>query len=99
MDAVAVAQGVIGDIQDMIGFVIGEMNLEHMEALVDAIDETDLLGEQMKSADAAVADTVNALGNLVVNVGGREDGPMAADRSGFIETTLDSALASTEAIS
>ena len=99
LDTVAVAQGVIGDIQDMIGFVIGEMNLEQMEALVDAIDEPDFLGEQMKSADAAVADAVNAIANLVVNVGGREDGPMAADRFGFIEPTLDSALASAEAIS
>ena len=68
-------------------------------ALVDEIDEPDLLGEQMKGADTAIADGVNAVGNLVVNVGGGEDGPIATDRFGLIEAALNSALVSAEAIS
>ena len=70
-----------------------------MKSIIDAIDEPDLVREQMKGADAAEADAVDAVGNLVANVGGREDGPIAANRFGFVEPTLNSALVSAEAIS
>ena len=99
LNAVAVAEGVIGDIQYMIGFVIGEVNLEQMKALVDEVDQPDFLGEQVKGADAAVADAVHTLGDFVVDVAGGKDGTIAANGFGFVEATLDSALASAEPIS
>ena len=99
MEAVAVTQGVIGNIQYVIGFMIRKMNLEQMEALVDEVDQPDLLGKQVKGADAAEADAVNAFGDFVMNVGGSENGPIATHRLGFIEPPLNSALASAEAVS
>jgi WD40 repeat protein len=83
----------------MIGFVVGRLNLEQMESSVDGIGESDALGEQMESADAAIADGVNAVGDFVVDVGGGEDGAIAAHGFGFVESSLDSALVSTEPLS
>jgi hypothetical protein len=83
----------------MIGFVIDRTNFEKVKSLIDGIDQADALGQQLKGADAAMADTVNAFGDFVMNVAGIEDGSMAADRFGLIEATLDSALASAEPIS
>lgn len=99
MEASAVAKGVISEIQYMVGFVIREMNLEQMEASIDGIGEPDAIGEQMKSADAAIVDGVNAVGDIVVDVRGGEDGSIAAHGFGFVESSLDSALVSTEPLS
>ena len=99
MEASAVTEGVVGNIQNMIGFVIGETNFEQVKALIDGIDESDALDEQMKGPDAAVADAVNAVGDFVVNIAGGENGSMAGEWFGFIEAALNSALASVEAIS
>ena len=52
----------------MIGFVIGQMNLEQVETSVDGLDEAELVGEGMHGADATVADAAGALGDLVVDV-------------------------------
>ena len=99
MQAIAVTKGVVGEIEDMIGFVIEHVNLEEMEFAIDGIDEAETLGEEMKGADAAMADAVNAVGDFVVDVAGREDGSMAAVGFGFIEPALDTTLVSVQAIS
>ena len=52
LEAIAVAQGVISDIEYMIGFVIGQVNLEQMQLAVDGVDETDAARQKMKDADA-----------------------------------------------
>jgi len=57
------------------------VNLEEMEFAIDGIDEADALSEEMKGADAAVADAVNAIGDFIVDVAGGEDRPITADRT------------------
>jgi len=96
LQTVAVAQSVIGDIEYMIGFVIGEMNLEQVQFAIDGVDESNASSQQVKRADAAVRDAVNAVGNFVVNVAGREDGPIAATGFAFVKPALKTALASVE---
>ncbi len=38
----------------MIGFVVGQMNLEQVQFLVDGVDQTDAPSQQMDRANAAV---------------------------------------------
>ena len=99
MEAIAVAKSVVGEIEDMIGFVVEHVNLEEMEFAINGVDKADALGEEMKGADAAVADAVHAIGDFVVDVAGGEDGAIGGAGFGFIEPTLDAALVSVEAMS
>jgi hypothetical protein len=70
-----------------------------MKPLIDGVDEPDALREQLEGADAAVTDAMNAVGDFVMDVGGGQDGPMAADGFGFVQPTLDTALVSVELMS
>ena len=45
-DAFAAGEDVEGDVQDMVGFVIGEMPLEDMEVVVDVADQADPARQQ-----------------------------------------------------
>ena len=40
----------------MIGFVIGQVELEQMQALVDGVDQANALGQQVDGANAAARD-------------------------------------------
>ena len=78
--------------------MVRHMNLEQLESLIDGVDETNTSGEKMKGADAAMADAVHAVGDLVVDVAGGQHGPRAVDAFGFVEPTLHPALASAKAL-
>jgi hypothetical protein len=69
------------------------MNLQQGEASVDAFNESEFAGKQMKGADATVGNAMNAVANLVVNVAGGEDGLRAATQVGFIEAAVNPPLA------
>src|SRR3984957_16852367 len=89
----AVAQRVVGQVEHMVRLVVGHVNLEQVQVLVDGIDEADPLGEQMKSADAAVGDAAAAVGDVIVDVGRGEGGPADVAEPFLVETAFDSALA------
>src|SRR5207237_4003873 len=99
LQAVAVAKRVVGEIEDMIGFGVRQVDFEQMEFAINGIDEADALGEKMKGADAAVTDAVHAVGDFVVDVDGGKDRPMAAEGFGFVEAALGTALVSVQAMS
>ncbi len=44
LEAGAVAQRVVGDVEDVVGLVIGEMDLEQVQALVDGLGQADVGG-------------------------------------------------------
>jgi hypothetical protein len=96
LQAGAVTQGVVSDGKDVVGLVIGEMNLQELEALVEAFDESEAAGEQMESADAAGGNAANTVADLIVNVAGGEDGLGAAPQVRFIEASFDPPLAVTQ---
>ena len=93
LEAGAVAQGVVGDVEDVVGLVVGQVELEQVQALVDGVDEAELAGQGVDGADAAVGDAAGAVGDLVVDVGGGEHGSGAAAEVGFVEAAFDAALA------
>jgi hypothetical protein len=79
--------------------MVRHVNDEQVQSPIDGVDETDAAREQLESADAAVADAVNAVGDFIVNVRRGKNRPIVTDRFGFIEPTLHTALASVEAMS
>ena len=99
LQAIAVAQGVVSDVENVIGLMIGQMDLEKMQAFVDGVDEAALACEEMKGADAAIGRCRGCVGDVVMNVACLEDRLGAIAELGFVETALDLALARVEAVS
>ena len=89
-DALAAGEEIEGDVQDMVGFVVGQMPLEQMEVAVDFLDELDLLSQQEEGADAAGTEPPDAIGRLIVDIGRGHHGygPLGSGRIG--ESLLDS---------
>jgi hypothetical protein len=89
----AVAQRVVGEVQDVVGLMVGEVELEQMESLVDGLGEAEFPHEQLDGADAAAGDGLRLGGGLVVDVGRSDDriGRWCGDRT--VEAAADFALA------
>ena len=53
LDPLAAGQEVVGDVQHVVGFVVGQMPLEQVEVVVDVADQPGPAGQQVDGADAA----------------------------------------------
>ena len=63
----------------MVGFMIGEGELEQLQASVDgSVDGAEPAGEGMDEADAAAGNATGTIGDLIVNVAGSHHGLGAA---------------------
>ena len=93
LQAGAAAHGVVGDSENVIGFVIGQVNLEEAELLVEGFVQAPVFDEPMDCPEAAAGDSAGALGDLVLDVAGGEDGLEGEGIPAFVEAALDSALA------
>ncbi len=93
LQASAVTEGVVSDVEDVVGIVVGQVLLKQVQSLVDGVNESELSGQGVEGADTAVGDGAGPSSNLVVNVGGSEHWSGAAPEVGFVESALDSALA------
>src|SRR5208282_5336026 len=80
-------------VEDVVTLVVGEVELEQVEAFVDGLGQSELADEQVDGADATAGDGLDLGGGLVVDVGGGEDrhGRRRRDRS--IEPAVDFPLA------
>ena len=76
-EAATAGQDVECDVQDMVGFVIGEMALEEMEVEVDGGDQAGGPCQQHHGADAADGQAVDTLAEFVVDVAGGDHGDFA----------------------
>jgi hypothetical protein len=93
LQAGAVTQGVVGEGEDVVGLVVGEVELEQVQVPIEGVDEADLAGEGVEGADTAAADAPGAVGDLVVDVAGGEHGAAAVRDAGFVEAAFEAALA------
>src|SRR5262249_43910084 len=66
-----------GEVQDMVGFVVGEMNLEEMEVVVNRGDQAGPPRQQEHGPDAAWGQSLDALTQLVMDIGGGDHGDFA----------------------
>ena len=87
-DSFAAGEDVEGDVQDMVGFVIGKMPFEEMEVVVDVADQADPAGQQEHGADAAGGKALDAIGEFVVDVVGGHHG-LIAFRSGPVLDAIE----------
>jgi hypothetical protein len=69
-DAFAAGEDVESDIQDVVGFVIGEMAFEEVKVLVDVPDQADPPRQQEHGTDATGIEALDAIGEFVVDVVG-----------------------------
>jgi len=88
-----VAQRVVGEVQDVVTLVVGEVELQHMESFVDGLGQAELADQELDGADAAAGDCPRLGGDIVMDVGGGEDrvGRWGSDRP--VESPADFALA------
>ena len=61
----------------MIRFVVGEVEFEEVQAVVDGVDQAEPAGQDVHGADAAVSDALAAAAHFVMDVAGGEHGPVA----------------------
>jgi len=73
VEAGAVAQGVVGEVQDVVALVIREVVLEQVESFVDGLGQSELANEQLDGADAAAGDSLRLGGDFVVDIGRGDD--------------------------
>jgi hypothetical protein len=93
VEAGAVAQRVVGEVQDVVGLVVGEVELQQVESLVDGLGQAELADQQMDGADAAAGDAAGLGGDVIVDVGGGEDRLGRGGGDGPVESAADSPLA------
>ena len=96
MQAGAVAQGVVGEVEDVIRLVVGQVDLEQVQPAVDGLGQAQLAHQEVDGADTAVADAPATVADFVVDVAGGEHGLGAAAQVVFVQTFLDAALAAGE---
>ena len=87
-------QQVVGDVQHVVGIVIGQMDLQQAEAAIDGLVEAELLGQQMDGPDAAVGGRSRAFGDFIMDVRGGHDGPIASAVVVLVQSSGDPPLAS-----
>ena len=92
-EVAAVAQRVVSDVENVIGLVIGEMDLEKLQSLINSVDESKLTGEGVHGADAAVDDATSTIRDLIVDVVGGKHRLVTTSELALVEAALDAALA------
>jgi len=87
------AQGVVGEVEDVVTFVIREMVLQQVKPLVDGLSEAEFADQELDGADATTGDGLCLGGGLVADVGRGDDwfGRWSGDRP--VETATDFSLA------
>src|ERR1700690_1626558 len=92
----AFAECVVGDVADMIRFVVGQMVFEQDEPPVNRLGETESVREGVDGANAAVGNTAVSLADFVMDVAGGENRPPTAFEVELVEPAFNSALASVQ---
>ena len=94
LQAIAVAQGVVGEVEDMIGFGIRQVDFEQVQLLIDGFNQPDVLGQFVEQRNAAAGGAINAVVEIEVEVtAAAQDGLGAIGEFGFVEALLDDSLA------
>lgn len=89
LEARAVAEGVVGEVEDVIGIGIGQVQFEQLQASVDSVDQADVLGKFVKQRDAAESGAIDALVEFKVEVAtATKDGLGGVGELGFVEASL-----------
>lgn len=95
LQAAAIAQGVVGDGENVIGFVIREVQLEQVQPLVDGRRQPQSPCQPVYQADPAVGCPDVPISDFVLNVRRSEHGNReVVGKVEFVQSPFDSPLAS-----
>ena len=89
-EAAATGEDIESNVQNMVGFVIGEVAFEEMEIEVDAGDQAGGPCQHHHGADAAGGEALDALAEFVVDVGGGDHGAVAFGAGAILDAVEDS---------
>ena len=94
----AAGEDVEGDVEDVVGLVVGEVAFEEMEVVIDVGDQPGPACHQEHGADAAGGQSLDAIGEFVVDVGGGDHGAFALGTGAVLDAAEDSPLASAQLV-
>jgi hypothetical protein len=89
-EAPTTGDDVESDVQDMVGFVVGQMSFEKVEIPIDIVDQANLLSQQENGADTAGTEPFDAIGLFVVDIGSGHHGLGSLGSGQIGETAVDS---------
>ena len=89
-DPRAPSRDVEGDVENVVGFVIGEVTFEEMEVAVDVADQAGLASDQEHGAEAAGTEAVDAAGQFIMDVGGGHHGLITFGPGAVLDAIEDS---------
>jgi hypothetical protein len=95
-DPFATGEDVEGDVQDMVGFVIGEVTFEDVKLGVDVADQAGRACQEEHGTDAAGREALDSVGQLIVDVCGGDHGLVAFGSLLILDALEDSVLAFAE---
>jgi hypothetical protein len=68
VEAGAVAEGVVGEVEDVVTLVVREVVFEQVESFVDGLGQPELADEELDGTDAAAGDGPGLGGDFIVQV-------------------------------
>src|SRR5262249_32940817 len=89
----AAGEEIEGDVQDMIGLVVGEMAFEQVQVAIDVGDQSGPACQQEHGADAAGAQALDPPAQFVMDVVGGDHGALALGAGAVFDPAKDSPLA------
>ena len=88
-EPLAAGEDIEGDVEHVVGFVVGPMLLEQMEVPVDLLVELDLPSQEQDGPDATGGESPGATGRFIVDIGGGHHGYGPLGPGGIGQTSLD----------
>ena len=92
----AAGQDVQGDVQDMVGLVVGAMAFEQMQVMIDVSNQSGPACQQEHGTDAAWAQSLDPITQFVVDVAGGDHGAFTLGTGAVFDAAEDSPLASSQ---
>jgi hypothetical protein len=93
----AVTQRVEGEVENVIGIGIRQVQFKEVQLSIDGFDQSDVLGQFVKQGNAAEGGAIDAVVVFKVEVAATtQDGLGAIGEFGFVEASLDDSLACLE---
>ena len=99
LQAGAAGQQIVSNVEHVIRLVIGHVELEQLQAHVDAIVQTKRFDDLMDQADPSGCNGPGPLSQFIVNVAGGECRTMTPAIVAFIQAPLDTFLAPDQSLS
>ena len=99
LQAGAAGQQVVSNVEHVIRLVIGHVDLEQLQARVDALVQAERFDHSMDQADPSGCNGPGPLGQFIVNVVGGEGRTTASAIVALIQPPLDALLATGQTLS